>query len=597
MVWQYSPYAIIHVGITVVVAALGAVAYRHRDTPGVAPLVWLTSLSSVWVGLAAGRMFSADLFYSRLFDSLTYLPIALVPVAFLYFAEEYTGNRTVLTRYGPVPLLVVPALTQVIAWTNGVHDLMWAGRELVQVGGYAALSLDFGPWFWVHSGYSYLLLFVGSFLLVRMLLIADHHYRGQTAAIALGIFIPWAVNAAYISGYYRPPFDPTPAAFAASAALFLVAIYRHKLLELVPVAREVARDELMDNLAEAVLIVDDRRTVIDCNAHASDIAGIDRDEIIGRDLSATLPALDDVAEAAADASDGRYETEIALRNDDLRYYDVRISDLHRGGGLLRGHLVSLRDVTERRQREQRLDVLNRTLRHDLRNEANVILGYAELGKREHPDAEWVDAIKEHVEGLVELSVTVRQLEQALDGENVESTVVDVSAMVERVIDEVTADRPTVDIETDLEPGAYASAIELVDAAVTNAVENAIEHNDNPDTFVEVSVSVRETADDEIVVEIADNGPGIPKSERAVLLRGRETQLDHVSGLGLWLINWIVTESGGTIAFDENDRGGSVVTLRLPAVDGSPEDAVKSPVEDLDIGIDFRRQSSARRDPS
>ena len=589
MVWQYSPYAVIHIGIAAVVAALGAVAYRHRDTPGVAPLVWLTSLSSVWVGLAAGRMFSVGIGQSRLFDSLTYLPIALVPVAFLYFAEEYTGNRTLLTRYGPVPLLVIPALTQVIAWTNGYHNLMWAGREFVRVGEYATLSFDFGQWFWVHSGYAYLLLFVGSFLLVRMLLIADHHYRGQTAAISLGIFVPWAVNAAYISGYYRPPFDPTPASFAASAALFLVAIYRHKLLELVPVAREVARDELMDNLAEAVLILDERRTVIDCNAHASDIAGTDRDGIIGRNLSATLPNLDDVAEAAADGSDGRYETEVALRNDDdLRYYDVRISDLRRGGGLLRGHLVSLRDVTERRQREQRLDVLNRTLRHDLRNEANVILGYAELGKREHPDAEWVDAIKQHVEGLVDLSVTVRQLEQALDGENVESTVVDVSAMVERLIDEVTADRPTIDIETDLESGAYASAIELVDAAIANAVENAIEHNDNPDTFVEVSVTVRETADNEIVVEIADNGPGIPKNERAVLLRGRETQLDHVSGLGLWLINWIVTESGGTITFDENDRGGSIVTLRLPAVDGSPGDAVKSPVEDLDIGIDLRR---------
>ncbi|MFB6142377.1 MAG: histidine kinase N-terminal 7TM domain-containing protein [Halorientalis sp.] len=584
MVWQYSPYGIIHVGIALVVATLAALAYRNRETSGVGPLAHLLALVAVWSALAAGRMLSASVAQLRLFDSLTYLPIALVPVAFLAFAEEYTGTETPLTRFGRWPLLALPLLTQVVVWAR--PGLFWTSRELTRVGGFATLTYDYGPWFWVHSAYSYLLLAVGSLLLVRTLIVSGQQYRGQTAAISLGVFVPWSVNAVYITGVYRPPFDPTPAAFAASAALFLVAIYRHKLLELVPVAREVARDELMDNLAEAVFIVDERSQVIDCNAQACDITAVDRTEMIGRELGDVLPDLGPVLERADESEEDRLETDLALRHDDdLRYYDVRVSELRRGGGLVAGQLVSLRDVTERRQREQRLNVLNRTLRHDLRNEANVILGYAQLGKREHPDAEWVDAIREHVQGMVDLSTKVRQLEQALDGQDVQSTVVDVSATVQSVVDSVSADHPEADIETDLAEGVYASAIELIDAALEDALENAVEHNDNPDAEVEVSVRVRETAGDDVVVEIADNGPGIPQHERAVLLRGRETQLDHISGLGLWFINWIVTESGGTVAFDENEPSGSVVTIRLPRAEGPPEPAVDA-MEDLDIlGVD------------
>ena len=66
------------------------------------------------------------------------------------------------------------------------------------------------------------------------------------------------------------------------------------------------------------------------------------------------------------------------------------------------------------------------------------------------------------------------------------------------------------------------------------------------------------------VRVADDGPGIPAAEVNVLERGYETPLEHGSGLGLWIVNWIVTESGGGISFDENDPRGSVVTLRFEA---------------------------------
>jgi signal transduction histidine kinase len=69
--------------------------------------------------------------------------------------------------------------------------------------------------------------------------------------------------------------------------------------------------------------------------------------------------------------------------------------------------------------------------------------------------------------------------------------------------------------------------------------------------------------DAVEIVVADDDPGIPEEEIEILERGEETGLEHTSGLGLWLVHWIVTESGGSVAFESSDTGGSVVRLRLP----------------------------------
>ncbi|MFD1585791.1 histidine kinase N-terminal 7TM domain-containing protein [Halorientalis brevis] len=573
MAWEQTPYTVLFAGVTVLLLAAAVVSFRHREAAGATPLAVLSAATAVWAATAALGVARTDPGGLRAFANLAFVGVSLVPVAFLFFAVEYANRDVWLTRYGPLPLLVVPVLTQLVVWTNPSHQLMWTRRVVEHTGSVSTLAVQYGPWFWFHSAYSYLLTLVGTYLLVRTYVVSETVFRSQSAAVLVGVMAPWLSNALYVSGLLSVPIDPTPVAFSVTAVAFLIAIYRHKLLELMPVAREIARDELLDNLVEAVFILDDRGCISDFNEPARHIAGEPAAAIVGEPIDEVVPGL---ADALTDVSDETLSeddtgTEVALRqNGTLRHYDVRVTELRRGGGLLRGRLVSLQDVTDRRQREQRLDVLNRALRHDLRNEANVILGYAELGMQNHPDAEWVQAIQHHVSGMVDLSAKVRQIEQALDGENVESRPIDVAAAVREVVAEIEAERPDLSIDTALPDSAHASAIELVDSAISNALENAIEHNDNPDPLVEVSVSVWLTDAGDVAIEITDNGPGIHEDEREVLLRGRETQLDHVSGLGLWIINWIVTESGGTIAIDENEPRGSVVTLHLPAAENPPE---------------------------
>jgi nitrogen fixation/metabolism regulation signal transduction histidine kinase len=112
-------------------------------------------------------------------------------------------------------------------------------------------------------------------------------------------------------------------------------------------------------------------------------------------------------------------------------------------------------------------------------------------------------------------------------------------------------------------------------SVENLCENAVEHNDDPS----VSVSVETVTDDRqwIRIAVADDGTGIPKHERTVLTEGEETDLEHGSGLGLWLVNWVVERSGGRLTFADDETDGAVVSIDRRQADDT-------------VGSHFRRAS-------
>jgi signal transduction histidine kinase len=230
-------------------------------------------------------------------------------------------------------------------------------------------------------------------------------------------------------------------------------------------------------------------------------------------------------------------------------------------------LATARD--EAKHLNHQLTVLNRVFRHDLRNAANVIEGHADL-LVQHGDSDAVSdsasTIREQASELVETSDQIRDIERLLKDGDGERRVVDVVAIVEGQLDRLRRDYPAAVVNGPTREACSVYAHPLVESAILNLLDNAVEHNDSDPPRVEVNVSCD---GDRAVVRIADDGPGIPEDEVAVLERGYETPLDHASGLGLWLVNWIVRESGGTVSFDERSPGGSVVSLQF---ERAPRDA-------------------------
>lgn len=231
--------------------------------------------------------------------------------------------------------------------------------------------------------------------------------------------------------------------------------------------------------------------------------------------------------------------------------------------IVEGLVVNTRDITERRRRAQRMNVLNRTLRHDLRNNMNVILGNAELLMREYGSDDRAETIRSTAADMLELGNKVRDIEQALDTSEQRREMVDIVSAIEESLAAVERSHPEVTVERSLPESQWVLANRRVGSAIDDAVENAVEHNPASDPVLRVTVeSDRLAGDDAVTIRIADNGPGIPDEELSVLTSGGETPLEHASGLGLWLIKWIVAESGGEVDWVPADLGGTAVEITL-----------------------------------
>ncbi|WP_082222423.1 histidine kinase N-terminal 7TM domain-containing protein [Halorubrum halophilum] len=229
-------------------------------------------------------------------------------------------------------------------------------------------------------------------------------------------------------------------------------------------------------------------------------------------------------------------------------------------------VITATDETESRRYEQRLQVLNRVLRHDLKNDTNVIGGYADL-LRDHVDDEgdeYLDIIDRKVETLTHLSDQAREIDVALHSDGARAEI-DLSRLIPRLCESLESSFPAATVTVSTPDEAVVCADELLESAIRNVLENAVVHNDGDQPIVEVAV---DPDGEGYRVAVADNGPGIPPVERSVFSEARETALEHASGLGLWLVHWIVTESGGELEIHTREPTGTLITMWFPTPDGA-----------------------------
>ena len=229
------------------------------------------------------------------------------------------------------------------------------------------------------------------------------------------------------------------------------------------------------------------------------------------------------------------------------------------------------DITDRKRRERYVRIVNRILRHNMRNELNVVFGFAgEIANRTDDDrirdyARRIEATGKRLSGVAEGAATLRRVVE--EGYVTDPEPIDVGAVVEEVASRHAADSPDARITADVPAGIAVRGDDRLSIAVDHLVENAVEHGgDAP----RVAVTAERDPDDGVVaVRVADSGPGIPTAVQEVITGDREvTQLRHNTGVGLWITAWVVEAYGGEIRFGPGiDGEGTTVTLALPAADG------------------------------
>jgi len=209
--------------------------------------------------------------------------------------------------------------------------------------------------------------------------------------------------------------------------------------------------------------------------------------------------------------------------------------------LLERELARERVETELDDQTNLTTVLNRVLRHNLRNEMSVIRGFANLMTDELDDQSHGETVIGHIDDLMALSEKARQLERIITTD-AERTETDMHALATHVVERASEEHPGADITVAGDSDITAAVLPTFERAIQELVENAVKHSGDAPT---VTVTV-ETVPDAVEINITDDGPGLSEQEIDVLNRGIETPFTHGSGLGLWMAHWIVDSHGGEI---------------------------------------------------
>ena len=369
----------------VVAGWLAVYTWRRRSILGarlftffmVSVMAW--SLNSVVTHL--NPTLSGKVFWTN----FQYVWVGLVPALWLLFVLAYSGRERLLTLRTAALLSIHPILLQMVVWLNP-GGLFRAEAWLETAGKILTLGSRSGPLFWVHTVYSYGVLIIGSALLLRSSHGAPRIYVRQGVALAIALAVPWIANIVTIFGAPAVAhLDLTPFAFTISGVAVALTLFRHGFLDLMPVARSA----VIRSLSTGVVVLDAQDRVIDLNPAAEPILGVTREEVVGQPLGAVLPQYSYLMSRHEDLQDARDEVVVG-QGEERRVYDLRISALQDYRDTVIGHLLSLQDITERKESQtalsryaERLRILHQIDQAILNSRSPEEIAVAALGQILH----------------------------------------------------------------------------------------------------------------------------------------------------------------------------------------------------------------------
>ena len=273
--------------------SLAGFSWYHRRVRGAAYFAVTMLLVSLWTIGNVLEMSGNNLYTKLMFANVQYFAYAFVPIGIFLLTLQFvnTGERWLASKRW-LWLLVVPAITVALAWTDRWHGLLRYDISLDYSGPFPVIRKQYGPWFWVHIAYSSFFNLTSLAMLGRVLLRKAPLYREQALALFVGVGLDVLVNALYIFKvipFLR--FDPTPVFFGLSGLIIAWGLFRYKLFDLVP----VARDQIFENLNDGIVVCDEKNRVIDINPAARSFFELPQNWRVGQPVAELYKSRPEIA--------------------------------------------------------------------------------------------------------------------------------------------------------------------------------------------------------------------------------------------------------------------------------------------------------------
>ncbi len=198
-----------------------------------------------------------------------------------------------------------------------------------------------------------------------------------------------------------------------------------------------------------------------------------------------------------------------------------------------------------------MGILNRMLRHDVKNKLQIIIGYVEAYMVKRDDS-YLQRVIEAVDEINKYLDKIREIDRALSAGNEPLKPINVRKVVEEVL-------KSYDIPANVQGSGIALADDVLYSVIDNIVNNAIKHGktDRIDIYID-------RIEDEIEIRIIDYGVGIPPEAKKKIFEGYNLSLKEKTGLGLYIVKKVLERYGGRVWVEDTKPRGATFVIRLKA---------------------------------
>lgn len=541
------------------------VVYRWRKRSIASQMFfWLISAMTLWIFANLGQLFSTHEDIINLLKFIKYIGVAFVPVFVFLFSLAFARREHWLKPTLIIPVVIIPILTQVIHLFR--PDLFLYNATYQTLFDFTFhVSDQRGVWFEVHTFYSYILILVTIANFGYDAVTEKFPFNRQAGVMILGIVVPFVINIYDVFfPSLLPPWDWTVVTFSITVTFWTYALYQYRLLDLMPVARSA----IIENMQDAVIVLDRDKRIVDINPYGADLIGKPSQELLGNSLLSYMENAPQLVAEYTDATD--IQTEITLNT---QIYDMRIATVPNGRYIL------LRNITARKQaeseREQLIEELNayaHTVAHDLKNPISTLIGNADFLQELHEDGEFDGPdVVNSLSAVVNLSYKMTAIIDELlllasvrDQKKVAFAPLNMRGIVGQALERLTIQLGDAEIAWEWEETETAVGYSAwVEEIWMNYLSNALKYGGSPP-----SICIGSRTEGQINrYWVQDNGEGVPVEKQKTLFV-KFNRLEHHlraegHGLGLSIVERIVTRLGGNVGLTSELGKGSCFYFTLP----------------------------------
>ena len=570
---------------------LGYTALKRRGTQGAIPLTILMTSIAIWAFFQIMALLAPEFETKIIYANLRFIGIQVTPIAFYALAWEYKHRTKSLDLKRYLKIMIFPAIIFEAIWNNSLHHRFYTAVYMQD----GILMMKNGPLLWINMIYLYFFIGAGIFLFIKSYQGSKSKHRQQALIIVVAAFVPLVSNLIF-NFIPSMKLDLTPISFLITGLLFFYAIFHFKLLDLIPIAREL----LVEEMEDIMIVLDNNFRVLDMNKKAREFL-LNNDTIkgdyIGLSVFAIAEHWSELTQAISNKAItyARISSNISPRT---IYFDLNKSELFDKRGVKVGEIIDLRNITdleeallEAKKAREAAESANKTkgyflanMSHEIRTPMNAIIGIAEMLDTEElskvEQKKYNQIIIRSAESLLAIINDILDLSKVEAGKmELEKGTIDLAQIVKdtlEIFNISTANRSIIlncNVDKTVPQYLQGDAVKIKQILM-NLIGNSVKFTKEGKVDILLNYIGKKEDKNAIEIIVKDTGLGIPEDKLDVIFDNFKqadsstTRKYGGTGLGLSIVKSLVELMGGSIKVESKLGEGSQFIVYLELEDAS-----------------------------